>query len=61
MRWNYNQNTDRDSTFRTDKILPEIIGFAALRLRANKYAHTGKNPTHVPPEDRGDSDSTPVS
>ena len=59
MRWEDEIGNNDPSTFRTDVDLPVNICFAALRLRA-KLAQTG-NPTHVPPANRGDSDSNPAS
>ncbi|MBA4695348.1 MAG: hypothetical protein DWC06_05480 [Candidatus Poseidoniales archaeon] len=59
MRWEDEIGNNDSPTFRTDVTLPGNICFAALRLRAKLAAQTG-NPTHVPPEDRGDSDSDPA-
>ncbi len=58
MRWENEIGNERTSTFRAETAMPGGLGFALLRLRA-KNAQTG-NPTHVPPENRGDSDSTPA-
>ena len=59
MRWEDEIGNNLPSTFRTDTTLPDSVCFAALRLRA-RLAQTG-NPTHVPPANRGDSDSNPAS
>ena len=59
MRWEDEIGNNDPSTFRTDVDMPVNICFAALRLRA-RIAQTG-NPTHVPPANRGDSDSNPAS
>ena len=59
MRWEDEIGNNLPSTFRTNTTLPDSVCFAALRLRA-RIAQTG-NPTHVPPENRGGSDSNPAS
>ena len=59
MRWEDEIGNNLPSTFRTNTTLPDSVCFAALRLRA-KLAQIG-NPTHVPPTNRGDSDSNPAS
>ena len=60
MRWEDEIGNNDPSTFRTDVDMPVNICFAALRLRA-KLAMQTDNPTHVPPENRGGSDSNPAS
>ena len=59
MRWEDEIENNLPSTFRMNTTLPDSVCFAALRLRA-RLAQTG-NPTHVPPANRGDSDSNPAS
>ena len=58
MRWEDELGNNRAPSFRTDTATPGSISFVALRLRA-KIAQTG-NPTHVPLDDQGDSDSNPA-
>ncbi len=60
MRWEEFTKTQSPPTFRTNVELSDNICFAALRLRA-KLAMQTDNPTHVPPETRGGSDSNPAS
>ena len=60
MRWEDITKIQNPPTFRTDVELSDNICFAALRLRAKKAMQTD-NPTHVPPETRGGSDSNPAS
>ena len=58
MRWEDELGDNRAPSFRTDTATPDSISFVALRLRA-KIAQTG-NPTNVPLDDQGDSDSNPA-
>ena len=58
MRWENELGNNRAPTFRNDVTMLGNIGFAALRLRA-KHAQTS-NPTNIPPDNRGDSDSDPA-
>jgi hypothetical protein len=58
MRWEDELGDKRTPSFRTDTATPDSISFVALRLRA-KIAQTG-NPTNVPLDDQGDSDSNPA-
>ena len=60
MRWEDLTKTQGPPAFRTNVELSDNICFAALRLRA-KHAIQTDNPTHVPPETRGGSDSNPAS
>ena len=58
MRWEDELGDNRTPSFRTEVTTPGNFGFVALRLRA-KIAQTG-NPTNVPLDDQGDSDSNPA-